>query len=138
MTKKTLKTVLKITIPLIAAIGIFMLGHVTTLHYSPLGTYSAGNEPDINNLYMVLQQDRFTIYNQAGVREDGSYETIERDNDSGIYALTADDQTTIGYIVQDKKRLTLLGFQDTAVQLEKISDTPSFVCGNESDLEAGE
>ena len=127
MTKKTLKTVLKITIPLIAAIGIFMLGHVTTLHYSPLGTYSAGNEPDINNLYVVLQQDRFTIYNQAGVREDGSYETIERDNDSGIYALTADDQTTIGDIVQDKKRLTLLGFQDTAVQLEKIDDSAIFV-----------
>lgn len=127
MTKKTLKTVLKITIPLIAAIGIFMLGHFTTLHYSPLGTYSAGNEPDINNLYVVLQQDRFTIYNQAGVREDGSYETIERDNDSGIYALTADDQTTIGYIVQDKKRLTLLGFQDTAVQFEKIDDSAIFV-----------
>lgn len=127
MTKKTLKIVLKITIPLIAAIGIFMLGHVTTLHYSPLGTYSAGNEPDINNLYVVLQQDRFTIYNQAGVREDGSYETIEKDNDSGIYALTADDQTTIGYIVQDKKRLTLLGFRDTAVQLEKIDDSAIFV-----------
>ena len=127
MTKKTLKIVLKITIPLIAAIGIFMLGHFTTLHYSPLGTYSAGNEPDINNLYVVLQQDRFTIYNQAGVREDGSYETIERDNDSGIYALTADDQTTIGYIVQDKKRLTLLGFQDTAVPLEKIDDSAIFV-----------
>ena len=127
MTKKTLKTVLKITIPLIAAIGIFMLGHVTTLHYSPLGTYSAGNEPDINNLYVVLQQDRFTIYNQAGVREDGSYEIIERDNDSGIYALTADDQTTIGYIVQDKKRLTLLDFRDMAVQLEKIDDSAIFV-----------
>lgn len=127
MTKKTLKTVLKITIPLIAAIGIFMLGHFTTLHYSPLGTYSAGNEPDINNLYVVLQQDRFTIYNQAGVREDGSYETIEKDNDSGIYALTANDQTTIGYIVQDKKRLTLLGFQDTAVQLEKVDDSAIFV-----------
>ena len=127
MTKKTLKTVLKITIPLIAAIGIFMLGHFTTLHYSPLGTYSAGNEPDINNLYVVLQQDRFTIYNQAGVREDGSYETIEKDNDSGIYALTADDQTTIGYIVQDKKRLTLLGFQDTAVPLEKIDDRAIFI-----------
>ena len=127
MTKKTLKTVLKITIPLIVAIGIFMLGHFTTLHYSPLGTYSAGNEPDINNLYVVFQQDRFTIYNQAGVREDGSYETIEKDNDSGIYALTADDQTTIGYIVQDKKRLTLLGFQDMAVQFEKIDDSAIFV-----------
>lgn len=127
MTKKTLKTVLKITIPLIAAIGIFMLGHFTTLHYSPLGTYSAGNEPDINNLYVVLQQDRFTIYNQAGVREDGSYETIEKDNDSGIYALTADDQTNVGYIVQDKKRLTLLGFRDMAVPLEKIDDSAIFV-----------
>lgn len=127
MTKKTLKIVLKITIPLIAAIGIFMLGHFTTLHYSPLGTYSAGNEPDINNLYVVLQQDRFTIYNQAGLREDGSYEAIERDNDSGIYALTADDQTNVGYIVQDKKRLTLLGFRDMAVPLEKIDDTAIFV-----------
>ena len=82
------KKVVKIIGVIVAAIGIFMLGHFTTLHYSPLGTYSAGNEPDINNLYVVLQQDRFTIYNQAGVREDGSYETIEKDNDSGIYALT--------------------------------------------------
>lgn len=121
------RKVVKIIGVIVAAIGIFMLGHFTTLHYSPLGTYSAGNEPDINNLYVVLQQDRFTIYNQAGVREDGSYETIEKDNDSGIYALTADDQTTIGYIVQDKKRLTLLGFRDMAVQLEKIDDTAIFV-----------
>lgn len=138
MTKKTLKTVLKITIPLIAAIGIFMMGHFTTLHYTLLGTYSAGRAPDENVIHIALQQDRFTIYNQAGLHEEGSYETIEKDNDSGIYTLTADDQTTIGYIVQDKKRLTLLGFQDTAIQLEKISDTPSFVYGNESDLEAGE
>lgn len=121
------KKVVKIIGVIVAAIGIFMLGHFTTLHYSPLGTYSAGNEPDINNLYVVLQQDRFTIYNQAGVREDGSYETIERDNDSGIYALTANDQTTIGYIVQDKKRLTLLDFRDMAVQLEKIDDSAIFV-----------
>lgn len=138
MTKKTLKTVLKITIPLIAAIGIFMMGHFTTLHYTLLGTYSAGRAPDENVIHIALQQDRFTIYNQAGLYEEGSYKTIEKDNDSGIYTLTADDQTTIGYIVQDKKRLTLLGFQDTAIQLEKISDTPSFVYGNESDLEAGE
>lgn len=117
------KKVVKIIGVIVAAIGIFMLGHFTTLHYSPLGTYSAGNEPDINNLYVVLQQDRFTIYNQAGVREDGSYETIEKDNDSGIYALTADDQTNVGYIVQDKKRLILLGFRDMAVQLEKIDDS---------------
>lgn len=121
------KKVVKIIGVIVAAIGIFMLGHFTTLHYSPQGTYSAGNEPDINNLYVVLQQDRFTIYNQAGVREDGSYETIEKDNDSGIYALTADDQTNVGYIVQDKKRLTLLGFRDMAVQLEKIDDTAIFV-----------
>lgn len=131
MTKKTLKTVLKITIPLIAAIGIFMMGHFTTLHYTLLGTYSAGRAPDENVIHIALQQDRFTIYNQVGLHEEGSYETIERDNDFGIYILTADDQTNVGYIVQDKKRLTLLGFQDTAIQLEKISDTPSFVCGNE-------
>ncbi|MEE0509943.1 MAG: hypothetical protein UDG94_01790 [Peptococcaceae bacterium] len=121
------RKVVKIVGVIVAAIGIFMLGHVTTLHYSPLGTYSAGNEPDINNLYVVLQQDRFTIYNQAGVHEEGNYEPIEKDNDTGIYALTVDDQTTIGYIVQDKKRLTLLGFRDTTVQLEKIDDSAIFV-----------
>lgn len=121
------RKVVKIIGVIVAAIGIFMLGHVTTLHYSPLGTYSAGNEPDINNLYVVLQQDRFTIYNQAGVHEEGNYEPIEKDNDTGIYALTVDDQTTIGYIVQDKKRLTLLGFRDMAVQLEKIDDSAIFV-----------
>lgn len=132
------KKVIKIIGVIIAAIGIFMMGHFTTLHYTLLGTYSAGNAPDENIIQVAIQQDRFTIYNQAGLYEEGSYKTIENDNDSGIYTLTADDQTTIGYIVQDKKRLTLLGFQDTVIQLEKISDTPSFVYGNESDLEAGE
>ncbi len=132
------KKVVKIIGVIIAAIGIFMMGHFTTLHYTLLGTYSAGNAPDENVIHVAIQQDHFTIYNQAGLYEEGSYKTIEKDNDSGIYTLTADDQTTIGYIVQDKKRLTLLGFQDTAIQLEKISDTPSFVYGNESDLEAGE
>lgn len=132
------KKVVKIIGVIIAAIGIFMMGHFTTLHYTLLGTYSAGNVPDENVIHIALQQDRFTIYNQAGLYEEGSYKTIENDNNSGIYTLTADDQTTIGYIVQDKKRLTLLGFQGTVIQLEKISDTPSFVYGNESDLEAGE
>ena len=132
------KKVVKIIGVIIAAIGIFMMGHFTTLHYTLLGTYSAGRAPDENVIHIALQQDRFTIYNQAGLHEEGSYKPIETDNDSGIYTLTADDQTTIGYIVQDKKRLTLLGFQDTVIQLEKISDTPSFVYGNESDLEAGE
>ncbi len=132
------KKVVKIIGVIIAAIGIFMMGHFTTLHYSLLGTYSAGNAPDENIIHVAIQQDRFTIYNQAGLYEEGSYKTIEKDNDSGIYTLTADDQTTIGYIVQDKKRLTLLGFQDTVIQLEKISDTPSFVYGDESDFDAGE
>lgn len=132
------KKVVKIFGVIVAAIGIFMLGHFTTLHYTLLGTYSAGNAPDENIIHVAIQQDRFTIYNQAGLYEEGSYKTIENDNDSGIYILTADDQSTIGYIVQDKKHLTLLGFQDTAIQLEKISDTPSFVYGNESDFGAGE
>lgn len=132
------KKVVKIIGVIIAAIGIFMMGYFTTLHYTLLGTYSAGNAPDENVIHVAIQQDRFTIYNQAGLYEEGSYKTIEQDNDSGIYTLTADDQTTIGYIVQDKKRLTLLGFQDTVIQLEKISDTPSFVYGNESDFGAGE
>jgi len=132
------KKVVKIIGVIIAAIGIFIMGHFTTLHYTLLGTYSAGNAPDENIIQVAIQQDRFTIYNQAGLYEEGSYETIEKDNDSGIYTLTADDQSTIGYIVQDKKHLTLLGFQDTAIQLEKISDTPSFVYGNETSIEAGE
>lgn len=132
------KKVVKIIGVIIAAIGIFMMGHFTTLHYTLLGTYSAGRAPDENVIHIALQQDRFTIYNQAGLHEEGSYKTIEKDNDSGIYILTCDDQSTIGYIVQDKKHLTLLGFQDTVIQLEKISDTPSFVYGNESDFGAGE
>ena len=132
------KKVVKIFGVIVAAIGIFLLGHFTTLHSTLLGTYSAGNAPDENIIHVAIQQDRFTIYNQAGLYEEGSYKPIENDNDSGIYILTADDQTTIGYIVQDKKHLTLLGFQDTAIQLEKISDTPSFVYGNETGIEAGE
>lgn len=116
-----MKTFLKVIALLLAAMVIFLLGHFTTLHYNLSGTYSAGNEPDPRNVYVVLHADEsFMIYDQDAVLARGHYEAVAQKE--YVYALIDEAGAKVGYVVQDGERILLLGVGDTDQVLEKISD----------------
>ena len=115
-----LKTLSKLAVIVLAAIGIFLLGHFTTIHHSLTGTYGSGT-PDARSIYVVLDaDDRFTIYDQNAVRASGHCEAVAQDED--VYALVDDAGGKVGYVVQEGEQIFLLGFDDTEQLLEKISD----------------
>lgn len=115
-----MKTFLKVTALLFAAMVIFLLGHFTTIHHSLTGTYGSGT-PDARSIYVVLDaDDRFTIYDQNAVRASGHCEAVAQDED--VYALVDDAGGKVGYVVQEGEQIFLLGFDDTEQLLEKISD----------------
>lgn len=115
-----LKTLSKLAVIVLAAIGIFLLGHFTTIHHSLTGTYGSGT-PDVRSIYVVLDaDDRFTIYDQNAVRASGRCEAVAQDED--VYALVDDAGGKVGYVVQKGEQILLLGFDGTEQLLEKISD----------------
>lgn len=115
-----MKTFLKVTALLLAAMVIFLLGHFTTIHHSLTGTYGSGT-PDVRSIYVVLDaDDRFTIYDQNAVRASGHCEAVAQDED--VYALMDDAGGKVGYVVQEGEQIFLLGFDGTEQLLEKISD----------------
>ena len=115
-----MKTILKVIALLLAAMVIFLLGHFTTLHYNLSGTYSAGNEPDPRNVYVVLHADEsFMIYDQDAVLVSGHYEAAAQE--AQVYALIDEANEKVGYVVQDGKQIVLLGVGDNDQVLEKIS-----------------
>ena len=119
MTTK-MKNLAKLAALLLAAIGIFLLGHFTTIHHSLTGTYGSGT-PDARSIYVVLDaDDRFTIYDQNAVRASGHCEAVAQDED--VYALVDDAGGKVGYVVPKGEQILLLGFDGTEQLLEKISD----------------
>lgn len=116
-----MKTFLKVTALLLVAMVIFLLGHFTTLHYNLSGTYSAAAAPDPRNAYVVLHADEsFMIYDQDAVLVSGHYEAAAQE--AQVYALIDEANEKVGYVVQDGKKIVLLGVGDTDQVLEKISD----------------
>lgn len=116
-----MKTFLKVTALLLVAMVIFLLGHFTTIHHSLSGTYSAAAAPDPRNAYVVLHADEsFMIYDQDAVLVSGHYEAAAQE--AQVYALIDEANEKVGYVVQDGKKIVLLGVGDTDQVLEKISD----------------
>ena len=116
-----MKTFLKVIALLLAAMAIFLLGHFTTIHHSLSGTYSAAAAPDPRNAYVVLHADEsFMIYDQDAVLVSGHYEAAAQE--AQVYALIDEANEKVGYVVQDGKKIVLLGVGDTDQVLEKISD----------------
>lgn len=85
------------------------------------GTYSAGNEPDDNNIYLTLKDGNFTVYDQNQILASGSVKETDSDHTGDVYELISKDNTRAGYIVHNKKQMVLLGFQDIDYSLERIS-----------------
>ena len=119
MTRKV-KNIVKFTAFLLVGIAFFLLGHFTTIHHSLTGTYGSGT-PDARSIYVVLDaDDRFTIYDQDAVLVSGHYEAAAQE--AQVYALIDEANEKVGYVVQDGKKIVLLGVGDTDQVLEKISD----------------
>lgn len=131
--KKTRKW---IRMPLILiAMGITMVFYV--IHFAPMphhpwGTYSTGNGPLPDSLYLVLQTDgRYTIYRQLEILEKGTFEPLlpGTGNEDIIYRLTAQDTLSKTKLVYDKESdaVVLLDYQDEDIPMGRISRDALFV-----------
>lgn len=92
-----------------------------------MGTYSAGNEPDKDNIYIVLKDEKFTIYDQEKILESGRLEKINLYNKWDIYKLVSGENTRVGYIVHDKNYVILLDFRSMDLSLKKISTSAIYL-----------
>ncbi|MEE0434002.1 MAG: hypothetical protein UDB11_01160 [Peptococcaceae bacterium] len=109
---------------IVVLVVVFMLGHFTSIHYSLEGTYSAGNEPDKNNIYLAVGHEKFEMYSQERILASGRYENIVQDSDLNIYSLLSNESAKIGYIVQGKDHIILLNAEGQDLLLEKVSKAP--------------
>lgn len=91
------------------------------LSYDLDGTYSAGNEPNDKNIYMVLKNKEFTLYDQDEILDSGLVQKIKLSNTMDIYELISQDNTKVGYVVHNKNHIILLDFLDMNFSLEKVS-----------------
>lgn len=121
------KRIGKILLCLILIVSVFLLGYSTTIYHSLEGTYSAGNEPDKNNIYLAIGYKQFELYDQNSILAFGRFERIEADSNLKIYSLISNENAKIGYILQDKDRIILLNFKGQDIVLKKVSKNPSVV-----------
>ncbi|MBO5247147.1 MAG: hypothetical protein J6B28_07820 [Eubacterium sp.] len=120
MTKKKIyRIILLLLIPILLLIGF---GFYKTLSYGLDGTYSAGNEPDNKNIYMVLKNQEFTVYNQYEILDSGVMKEVHSNHTFEIFELFSKDSTRAGYVIHNKNHIVLLDFQDMNESLEKISN----------------
>lgn len=110
-----------ITLLIIFILSVIGVGIYKTLSYSLEGTYSAGNEPDDKNIYLVLKNQEFTVYDQDKILASGSIKKIDFNHTDDIYELISNDNTRSGYVIHNEKYIVLLGFQNMNFPLEKIS-----------------
>ncbi|MCI8768489.1 MAG: hypothetical protein HFH21_12030 [Ruminococcus sp.] len=109
----------------------------SVIHFAPMphqfwGTYSTGNEPLTDSLYLVLQTDgRYTIYRQFEVLEKGTFEPLlpEMGNEDIVYRLTSQDTLSETKLVYDKESdaVVLLDYQDEDIPMGRISRDALFV-----------
>lgn len=108
-------------------ISVILIIFVMTLKFSKMlsydfeGTYSAGNEPNSDNICMVIKNKEFTLYDQDKVLDSGSVKEINLNDTLDIYELVSKDNTRTGYVVYDRNQIVLLDFRDMILSLKKIS-----------------
>lgn len=115
------------TILLICVVYTLFVAAFIQLPYNISGTYGIVGEPNKNNIYLVLKDENFVVYNQEKVLEEGTYQPISTEKENNIYKLISDEQTVAGYIVSNRKQIVLLGFEELCVSLEKISGYSIYV-----------
>lgn len=118
--------VLAIILLILFSAMVLLINYIT-ISYNLSGTYSAGNEPDKENMYVVLKDEKFTIYHQEKVLESGLFEKINLNTKSDIYKLSSAENNSVGYMIHDKNHIILLGFMNMDFSLKKISQSAIYL-----------
>ncbi len=121
------RTSILITLLIILSLSVFSFVHYTTISYDFSGTYSAKNEPSENNLYVVLKNETYTIYNQEEILNRGPFEKANLNSKLDIYKLFSKKGTLVGYIIKEKNQVALLNFKGMDFSLEKISKNAIYI-----------
>ena len=111
---------LLLTVLLVFLVIILIVIGLKQMSYDVVGTYSAGNEPSMDNVYLVLKDGQFVIYNPERLMEKGTLEKLEA-NDIDIYKLFSSGDNWKGYVIHRKDEIILFNFMDTEIHLKKIS-----------------
>ena len=111
---------------------VFYVIHFAPMPHHPWGTYSTGNGPLPDSLYLVLQTDgRYTIYRQLEIREKGPFEPLlpGTGKEDIIYRLTAQDTLSKTKLVYDKESdaVVLLDYQDKDIPMGRMSRDAVFI-----------
>lgn len=122
------KKIILITIALlICMVYAVLVAIFVKVPYNISGTYGMVGMPDGDSINVILKEENFVIYTQGKILEEGTFQPISTEKKNNIYELIDDEQTTVGYIVTDRKQITLLGFEDLSVTLDKVSKTSLYV-----------
>lgn len=116
----------------ILIVFISSLEFYKTLSYDLQGTYGVGSEPNDKQVYMVLKNEEFVVYDQGEILDSGSIKEVNSRNTLDIYALVSEDDTRVGYVVHEKNHIVLLNFRGMDYSLEKISRNAMYL-GYESE-----
>lgn len=111
---------------------VFYVIHFAPMPHHPWGTYSTGNGPLPDSLYLVLQTDgRYTIYRQLEILEKGTFEPLlpGTGKEDIIYRLTAQDTLSKTKLVYDKESdaVVLLDYQDKDIPMGRMSRDAVFI-----------
>lgn len=111
---------------------VFYVIHFAPMPHHPWGTYSTGNGPLPDSLYLVLQIDgRYTIYRQLEILEKGTFEPLlpGTGKEDIIYRLTAQDTLSKTKLVYDKEsdEVVLLDYQDKDIPMGRMSRDAVFI-----------
>lgn len=111
---------------------VFYVIHFAPMPHHPWGTYSTGNGPLPDSLYLVLQTDgRYTIYRQLEILEKGTFEPLlpGTGKEDIIYRLTAQDTLSKTKLVYDKESdaVVLLDYQDKDIPMDRMSRDAIFI-----------
>ncbi len=111
---------------------VFYVIHFAPMPHHPWGTYSTGNGPLPDSLYLVLQTDgRYTIYRQLEILEKGTFEPLlpGTGKEDIIYRLTAQDTLSKTKLVYDKEsdEVVLLDYQDKDIPMGRMSRDAVFI-----------
>lgn len=110
----------------IAIFAVYSYVHINLKPNSLSGVYSQGIEPDSNNLYFSFQtkDNTYLIKNcQQEVVEKGTFKKISSQNIYDVYQLNSDVDNT-SYVVNSKKKITVLGSNGVSCDIKFVGDTP--------------
>lgn len=111
---------------------VFLAVHFAPMPHQLWGTYSTGNAPVRDSLYLVLQADgNYTVYKQFNILEQGTFEPVPlgMGSEDIIYRLISGDALAETKLVYDKEAdaVALLDYRGEEIPLGRISEDAVFI-----------